>query len=661
MQNSATYFGFLDSIAGNTEAIEREKQRLDTIIADIAGRIRGRLTPTTVPSLLWHLATKEIERISVPIGFPVTDFAGYTRYLRALCAAVPFRSVEPREDPKTEELFEQCRLLWTAMSNRETIVDLKNVGDRSLQRRQRRLVSMTSLLEALQGEILYFEQVEERVERLFAPFSTEIIEPKLGISTSDIVKGFDRVRRTIPERFERSSDLMKPAREMMEEWRKRSRAGATDEELDRFVFDHPTYEQMNNNVAASFREINRILLFRSSDFSDVLGERAAAFLNVFSFIPGEVNVDVRTPYDDDIVRQRPFAKIGTDEFVLMDVAYSSFSPPHRLLECFDTDRKLERLNKRRDKSLESEAARLFCEVINPDTILRSYCLPVGDSGSLAERDLLLLKDNCAFVIESKARPLRSVLQRRDKLTRIATDVEHSIQEGYDQADSVIRLLKGASGLVPVFDSDGRQTSELDVSRIEEFFPIVFLDSYYGFIATDLEPWLNVNKDVGYPWVVDRDTFSSIILKIDSDTKISSFLKWRRTLHGVAANEDEAVFAGCFLTHGPCKMPDNARVVQLPADYADIFEAEYFHRKGFDVEMPRENIGPPVWTSMQRVGDEIKFKIHGKVRDVINIKTGESGRAYQRRKQPRLDGRIGRNDSCPCGSGKKFKKCCLLQR
>jgi len=21
-------------------------------------------------------------------------------------------------------------------------------------------------------------------------------------------------------------------------------------------------------------------------------------------------------------------------------------------------------------------------------------------------------------------------------------------------------------------------------------------------------------------------------------------------------------------------------------------------------------------------------------------------------------RIGRNDSCPCGSGKKFKKCCL---
>ena len=25
------------------------------------------------------------------------------------------------------------------------------------------------------------------------------------------------------------------------------------------------------------------------------------------------------------------------------------------------------------------------------------------------------------------------------------------------------------------------------------------------------------------------------------------------------------------------------------------------------------------------------------------------------------GRIGRNDPCPCGSGKKFKKCCLVTK
>lgn len=25
------------------------------------------------------------------------------------------------------------------------------------------------------------------------------------------------------------------------------------------------------------------------------------------------------------------------------------------------------------------------------------------------------------------------------------------------------------------------------------------------------------------------------------------------------------------------------------------------------------------------------------------------------------GKIGRNDPCPCGSGKKYKKCCLLKK
>ena len=28
--------------------------------------------------------------------------------------------------------------------------------------------------------------------------------------------------------------------------------------------------------------------------------------------------------------------------------------------------------------------------------------------------------------------------------------------------------------------------------------------------------------------------------------------------------------------------------------------------------------------------------------------------------PEAIGRVGRNDDCPCGSGKKFKKCCMVK-
>jgi len=34
------------------------------------------------------------------------------------------------------------------------------------------------------------------------------------------------------------------------------------------------------------------------------------------------------------------------------------------------------------------------------------------------------------------------------------------------------------------------------------------------------------------------------------------------------------------------------------------------------------------------------------------------RSYGEKSEPiRSEGKIGRNDPCPCGSGKKFKKCC----
>ena len=654
---SDTYFSHLETLIGKPDRIEREKARLDAVIREATSTIKARLTPATVPGLLWDLAMRDFRRMGPQTGQPVTDFAGQSRFLRALCAAVPFQSITPADDPRTDELLEICGALWLAMFHREMIDDLKTTNAPATERQRYGMAALTSLLSVVQGDLVYHEQVEARVRRNFGPFSTDIIAPALGLSMEEVLKGFQQVRSVLEERYNAAMDVARPMVERYEEWCRRSDAGASIQELDE-LGHAPETADAGRQLQEAFDGMQRLLVFTSEDLKEALGESSLAFLTAFSFQPGEVNAKIYSPTSEDTVRKRPFAHLGNGSYGLLDVAYSSFTPLRRLLDCFDTERRIQRLNKRRDVALEQDAVELFTAVVKPDLQLTNYYVELPD-GRLAERDLLLKKGSCLFVIESKAKPLRPVRGRGDKIKRIASDVQESIQEGYDQACDVIRRTRSSTGAVELLDSnraDRKAFDTFDSSEITTIIPVVFLDSYYGLIASDLQPWLRVDLDIGYPWVTDRDTFESISMKIDNHETLRDFLLWRRTLHGRAHNEDEAVFAGFFLKHGAYDFPATADHVQLNACYADVFEAEYFRRKGMAVEEDDDQIRPPVISEMSRRGDQLIMKIDGQVFDSIDLTTGKS-LARIHPAGPMRRGRSLRNSNCVCGSGKKFKKCC----
>lgn len=665
-----TYYGHLDSIKGNADAIEKEKRRLDKRIARLIRQIERTITPETAPGLLWSVNLKELQRIAPLVGIPVSDLMGHSRYLRALCAKVAFKSGAISEDPKTDELLETCGTLWHAFFYREMLDDLKDLEGAKEERQQRMIAGMTSLLSAIQGELTYQEQARNRVDRLFSPFCIRVIEPALGVSVSQIIAAFERIRGLVPERLEIARKLMSPVYEHWEAFKKLAAEGASDEELHHFMHNHPEHEKVGQEFSEGVRAINECFLFAPSDLDEVTDGRGNELLRAFSFTPGEENQDFQTPYDADIVRSRPFARLENGTFMLLDVCYCTYAPLSRLPECFDTPKLSDRLRKRRDVALEDEASRLFTAVLKRAKSYRSYYIPVGSEEKRAERDLLLIDGDTVFVVESKASPLRSVKKRGDKVSRLATDVKKTIQAGYDQAVSVIEYLKSTSGTVDLFDNKGNVVSRIDTTNLVHFYPVVALDSYFGFIATDLDCWMKREETIGYPWVVDTDTLESIILKIDTPAKLTEFLEWRRNLHGIAANEDEAVFAGFYVRHGAVAMPGKGHagstLVRLNADYADIFEAEYFKQQSYDVEMPPEETGPPVWSMMKRDGDVIDFSIDGKKFDSVNIRTGQDAKQMRRdaahaKKLAAGRKRPGRNDPCPCGSGRKYKKCCLKNR
>jgi hypothetical protein len=68
----------------------------------------------------------------------------------------------------------------------------------------------------------------------------------------------------------------------------------------------------------------------------------------------------------------------------------------------------------------------------------------------------------------------------------------------------------------------------------------------------------------------------------------------------------------------------------------------------------ERIKDIFWSTADEVDDlneEVDFRLHD-----------GSGSTTQRPLPPRRDPiKIGRNDPCPCGSGKKYKFCCLMKR
>ena len=65
--------------------------------------------------------------------------------------------------------------------------------------------------------------------------------------------------------------------------------------------------------------------------------------------------------------------------------------------------------------------------------------------------------------------------------------------------------------------------------------------------------------------------------------------------------------------------------------------------------------PIVEAETTPLAQDLEF-IHGQVEEPVETK------AQKKKPQPkRAQPSVGRNDPCPCGSGKKYKKCCGLAK
>ena len=109
-----------------------------------------------------------------------------------------------------------------------------------------------------------------------------------------MVAGFSFLREEIARRINQAKFLMLP---LLQEWRAfqelpEKAALEYMREIDRH---DPRLETMANSYAEGGQLYADFLIVTPDDLLRPLGKRSAAFLTAFSFMPGEVNLDLKTP------------------------------------------------------------------------------------------------------------------------------------------------------------------------------------------------------------------------------------------------------------------------------------------------------------------------------------------------------------------------------
>lgn len=238
-----------------------------------------------------------------------------------------------------------------------------------------------------------------------------------------------------------------------------------------------------------------------------------------------------------------------------------------------------------------------------------------------EHDILVEFDNLILVAEVKASKVREPFFNPEKAYTRIYDHFHSdsgIGGAYKQAIILKKVLEKHESIT-LFEN---KTKPFTISNIstKTILPIVLTLNQFGSLAVNTSQLLEKEDEQPYPWVCNLHDMENII-EINgylnkSPLDFIDYLLWRIKYHAHIYSSDELdVLENYYLNNKVTTKSDSSDTIIFP-NGPSLIDKIYFEKHGVPYSLP-----------------------------VLNPKT-------VRRKK------IGRNDPCPCGSGKKYKKCCL---
>ena len=483
-----------------------------------------------------------------------------------------------------------------------------------------RKVAMLAFLHYFNSGLLAsVHQVVERVELYLAPFDAELSKA-LGINANDAIA----ICQWIADQLQKSrDDLQISAREVLEE-----------------TVRDPSYLEKAEKLISGMKELGLVSLSR---LEAAFPGKAGIFWDQFSVKRGEAP-EIRYPTERSIYEIRPLIRVS-DTKAFCPIINALFNAvllvgEQTLLQNSVRDRFL----RSRDKTLEKQALTKIRSFLSPEASIWSEVYETPDCQY--EHDVIVVDQGLFLLIEAKAAPPIEPFRDPDKAfirLRDAFRSDKGIQKAYEQGNRIVRKLK-AGKTVPLYDARRCEVGRLLPDDTKLPIGICVTRDNYGPLATNLALLLEKDASDSYPWVVNILDLGNLAEAWSyfgwGPAELRKYLEQRIQLNGKIFSDDELDYAGFFIRHGSfdSAIESRADILQLNPEYSSLFDKLYYH-----LHMD----GPPVTIKQtEPVLTDLKRSL------------AEGELVFVENRERTLQGRkIGRNEPCPCGSGKKYKRCC----
>lgn len=479
---------------------------------------------------------------------------------------------------------------------------------------KKNLVSMEAFTSYFDTGILrYPEQTVELIRILYNPFNSELND-MTGLEIEDYIAFYQLVLST----FETTIHAPKQAMENIDKFLKSLNPYAPDpqKEYNRLM------EFAQGAASVEFQtSIDAISTLKAADviqrFGDTKGKKLLELFGLHRESRDFSYYNAKNPF-----AQQPLCWIDTDETLfivhpnfLLNAIYNYITD---ILEQ-PNNKFAEKYKKTKAETVESQFLLLLKKAFGDSAI---YHTSVCEERGTKEHDILIEYNDYILIAEVKASKVREPFFNPEKAYTRVKDHFHSdsgIGGAYAQAIILKKFMEEKESVI-LYE---KKTTKFTISNISKkrILPLVLTLNQFGGLAVNTSHLLEKEENQPYPWVCNWHDFENIIEILQYLNKTPEdfvkYIAWRIDNHANTLSSDELdVIEGYFLEPQLRNHIKSGPVI-FPPNGPSLIDKIYFEKHGIAYGYPMSN------------------------HTTITKKK-----------------KIGRNELCPCGSGKKFKKCCI---